>query len=337
MKNLIIAMPLLLSVASYAFCSPQKIIFDTDIGNDIDDVLALLILFHQVDEHAAKVELISINKDNPFAPVFANIVSDFYGHRDIPLAMVKTGGVAKDEGRYTGTVSRMVDENGVYKYSRRLDASSNIPDAVKTSRRILADAKDGEVVYISIGFSTNLANLLLSQPDDVSSLAGADLFAKKVKCVSVMAGDFSNDSLSHPDKAKPEYNVVNDINSFSIFLKLCRVPVVFSGLEVGKSVKFPHSEIDKMGSGNPVENAYNFYTGGKRHDRPCWDLTSVMWVFDPTIFDLSPKGIVTVDERGVTRFFKSEDGKHRYLVIGKSSHNLMRKMVEGVSKAKIPD
>ncbi len=323
------------SFALFSFAAPQKVIFDTDIGNDIDDVLALLILFHQVDKRAAEIELISINKDNPFAPVFTNIVSDFYGHRDIPIAMVKGGGATKEEGRYSGAVAKMTDENGMYKYSRRLDLSSNVPDAVKEARKVLANAKDGEIAYISVGFSTNLANLLKSQPDDISHLSGADLFAKKVKCVSIMAGNFSKESISNPAKAKPEYNVLKDIKSFSDFLKLCRVPVIFSGFEVGESIRYPHSEIDKMGSGNPVENAYNLYVRGKRHDRHCWDLTSVMWVFEPALFDLSAKGTVTVDERGVTHFSESDTGKHQYLILGKSSHNLMRKMVESVSKAKI--
>ncbi len=333
MKKLISIFTLLVA-STLLFAAPKKIIFDTDMGNDIDDALALLILFEQIDKRTADLELIAINKDNPMAAIFVNIVADHYGHENVPIAVV-TDGATKKEGSFTGAVARMLGENGMYKYPRRVDASSKMPDATKEIRKVLANAKDSEVIYISVGFSTNMARALKSKPDEISKLSGEELFAKKVKCVSIMAGKFSKATLANPEKFTPEYNAREDVKSFAEFLKLCKAPIVFSGFEVGEHIKFPHSEVDKLGGNNPVFDAYNSFTRGNRHDRPCWDLTSVMWVFNPSLFEISPKGIASVDETGRTSFKESNEGKHQYLILGKASHNLTRKLVESVLKARV--
>ena len=51
------------------------------------------------------------------------------------------------------------------------------------------------------------------------------------------------------------------------------------------------------------------------YDRPCWDLTSVLYAIEPDNgwFDLSEPGKVTVDSSGVTVFTPQHDGRFRYL------------------------
>ena len=53
------------------------------------------------------------------------------------------------------------------------------------------------------------------------------------------------------------------------------------------------------------------------HDRPTWDLTSVLAAVYPDrgYFDLSPPGGVTVEADGFTKFDPSPTGRHRYLVL----------------------
>ena len=51
----------------YQFERPVPVIFDTDVGNDIDDVLAMQMLFNY--EKAGKIDLlgITISKSNPYS------------------------------------------------------------------------------------------------------------------------------------------------------------------------------------------------------------------------------------------------------------------------------
>ena len=52
-----------------------------------------------------------------------------------------------------------------------------------------------------------------------------------------------------------------------------------------------------------------------RHDRPTWDLTSVSYVFNPSIWNVSEPVSVSIDENGRNYFSADKNGRHRYLEI----------------------
>ena len=309
---------IMLVFASFALAKPQKVIFDTDMGNDIDDALAVVMLY---DYHTSgKGELLAIlsNKDNPYSPVYLSILNEYYGV-NFPIGAIQNG-ATKFEGRFVGPVSKMTNLDGSYKFARKIDDKSNIIDAVKLARKVLAKAEDGEVVYISVGFSTNVARLLESQPDEYSSLSGRDLVAKKVKYFSVMAGQF--DVVEKSPKLVPEYNVKIDVESAKKFFENSPVPIVFSGFEIGVSLEYPQVALDKyMSPDNPVRIGYENYARAvnkmksDRHNRPTWDLTSVLYVFSPELWNLSEPVKVEVGEKGLIKFETDMASKHRYLKI----------------------
>ena len=55
-------------------------------------------------------------------------------------------------------------------------------------RRTLAAQPDRSVQYVSVGYATNLHDLLLSSGDAHSPLSGAQLVASKVEQVVIMGG-----------------------------------------------------------------------------------------------------------------------------------------------------
>ena len=179
---------LLLSFALSAQAAPPvPVIFDTDMGNDVDDALALAMLHGLESRGEIRLLAVTVTKDNPWAPRFVSAVNTFYGRPAIPIGMVKNG-VTKDDGNYT----RQAIEKGHYAYSDKT------VDAVELLEKTLAAQPDGSVVLIQVGFSTNLARLL-DRP------GGRALAQKKVRLLSLMAGDFTN--------AGPEYNVKEDVAS----------------------------------------------------------------------------------------------------------------------------
>jgi inosine-uridine nucleoside N-ribohydrolase len=64
-------------------------------------------------------------------------------------------------------------------FPNRVIKHPNLPDAVELYRQILAAQPDHSVVIVSIGFLTNISNLLRSGPDQYSSLTGVELVNQK--------------------------------------------------------------------------------------------------------------------------------------------------------------
>lgn len=292
----------------------MPLIFDTDIGNDVDDVLALGMIHSLEARGDCKLLAVTITKDNPLAASFTDAVNTFYGKGEIPIGICQSG-VTPKTGKFIGLAEKK--DNGRLRYPHDLKDVKQIPDAVAVLRQALASAKDGSVVVVQVGFSTNLANLLDSPKDDISPLSGKELVKKKVKLLSVMAGAFEK----IPRKGKlvdhREYNIVKDIPAAQKLALEWPTPVVWSGYEIGLTVAYPHESIEEdynYTKHHPLAEAYILYNPPP-HDRPTWDLTSVLYAVFPHrgYFGLSDVGTVTVKENGLTTFDTTNTGRHRYL------------------------
>jgi inosine-uridine nucleoside N-ribohydrolase len=287
----ILAAALLFPLALVA-ADPVPLIFDTDIGNDVDDALALAVIHSLESRHEAKLLAVTITKDNRYAAPYIDIVDTFYGRPDIPIGVVRNGKTPED----SNMIRVPVESN---KYPRRGAPPS---DAQEVLRKTLSAAADHSVVIAQVGFSTTLARLLATDKD---------LIARKVKLLSVMFGAFP--------AGPAEYNVKTDIPSAQ---KLCEewpTPIVFSGFEIGKALLFPATAVENGFSwvkDHPVADAYRAYMK-MPYDRPTWDLTAVLYGVHPEAgyFHLSAPGRVTVDEKGVTHFAEAANGPHRYLIL----------------------
>ena len=184
-----------------------------------------------------------------------------------------------------------------------------VEDAVELLRKTLAAEDDGEVTLLQVGFSTNLARLMESKPDRYSNLAGMELIRKKVRLLTVMAGNFA--------ESKPEYNVSTDVPSAIKVFSGWPTDIYFSGFEVGLRVLYPAASIEHdYPSGNPVAEAYRDYQK-MPYDRPSWDLTTVLYDLRPDrgFFDVSPAGDVKVSPTGSTTFQPNAQGKRYYLKV----------------------
>jgi inosine-uridine nucleoside N-ribohydrolase len=292
---------------------PLKLIFDTDIGNDVDDVLALGMIHALQSRAACDLIAVTVTKDHELAGPFADAVNTFYGRPHIPIGVVR-GGATRDEGKFLGMV-RAGNKPG---FPHVLKRSADAPDAVTLLRKVLAAQPDGSVVIVQVGFATNLARLLDSAPDAASPLTGKALAARKVKFVSAMFGAYKPDGGTNMHR---EYNVVEDLPAAKKFAAAWPTPVVFSGFEVGLAVTYPAVSIEKdfaYAKNHPLAEAYRRYSPPP-HERPCWDLTSVLYAVYPErgYFGLSAPGRVTVGNDGVTRFVPSDKGAHRFLTISR--------------------
>ena len=161
------------------------IVFDTDIGNDVDDVLALGLLHALEARGECRLLAVTITKDSPLAAPFTDAVNEFYGRGSIPIGVVR-GGVTPEAGTFLPLA--LARDGDRLRYPHDLVDAATAPEAVQLLRRTLAGRPDRSVVIVQVGFSTNLARLLDSPADDVSPLSGRDLVKAKVRLLSLMAG-----------------------------------------------------------------------------------------------------------------------------------------------------
>jgi hypothetical protein len=293
--------------------SPVRLIYDTDICGDCDDVLALGMIHALETRGACRLLAVTVSVDNDLAAEFVDSVNHFYGRPRIPIGVVGKGGV-RAESRFLSLANQR--DGDKLRYRRDLGPSGGRRPATEVLRKTLAGEPDGSVTIAQVGFSTNLARLLDSPADDISPLSGEELVRKKVKLLSLMAGAF----VPIDGNARyREYNVVQDVKSAQIVAQRWPTPMVWSGFEIGIALPYPAVSIERdygYVPHHPLAEAYILYIPPP-HPRPTWDLTSVLFAIYPDrgYFELSAPGIVTIETDGSSPFKAEATGQHRYLVL----------------------
>ena len=312
---------MLLTFSTYAV-EPVRFVFDTDLGNDVDDSMALAVAHALQNRGECEILAVTSTKDNRYVAPMIDVLNTFYGRPEIPIAVVKNG-MTKEDGNYNRQVLELKGDDGKPRYPRTLtpEDSENLPDAVPFLRKLLAGEPDGSVVLIQVGFFTNFARLLDTQADDISPLTGKELIEKKVRLLSLMAGSFNS-------SGHKEYNVVIDIPSAKKLVAEWPTEMIFSGFEIGQQIDHPGVSM-KEDYGyvkyHPLQDAYRFYRG-LDNAQPTFDLSSVLYAVRPNrgYFDLSPHGTVTVLDDGQTTFTPSKNGKHRYMIVSPAQIAMVR-------------
>ena len=237
MRIIAILASLLVGVAA---AEPVKVIFDTDMITDFDDVGALACLHALADAGECEI-LATVSCTRGNASVGAiEVINRYYGRSELPVGAPKGMGVI---GESPGS-KKKVDpsaplgkkpggDGGHYKYRKllidypgwyRYADSDDAPDANVVYRRVLAAQPDSSVVICSVGFLTNLRRLLETKPDDISDLDGKALVAKKVRKWVAMACQYPFGK---------EYNSMCDAESSRIAIENWPTPVVFTDWRYG--------------------------------------------------------------------------------------------------------
>ena len=291
--------------------TPVKVIFDTDMGNDIDDALALDMLYKYADEGRITLLRITSNKEeHPASVEYIDILNTFYGYPDIPVGRIREGANCDRENSFVAQTSRDGD------YKRTISDYDALPESAELLRRLLASQGDGEVTLIAVGFSTNLQRLMASGPDAVSSLDGMELIRRKVKHLYMMAGEFEQ-----AEGKSAEYNIRIDRNAAQELFEKWPTPVTVSPFEVGSRILYPvESILGDFGyvEKHPLAEAYKVINR-------C--LTTVQW--GPVgralrrgtrcrVFPLQRSGRIRVDDESMTWFEPDPAGRHRYLIAGEA-------------------
>ena len=124
---------------------------------------------------------------------------------------------------------------------------------------------------ISIGFLTNIADFLRSQPDNTSSLSGLDLVSSKVSELVVMGGYYPSGWEFNFGGADPD----STIYVLKHWPK--SVAITFSGGELGGDVYSGQRLQQDSPLNSPVLAAYQWYVGRCSTSRESWDPITTLY------------------------------------------------------------
>jgi len=302
------------------------LIFDTDMGNDIDDALALGVIHALESRGECRLLAVTVSKDNLLAARCCDLINTFYGRAHVPVGLVVDGKKPQDRKYLPKLV--LATDNGKPRYPHTAVTQRDVPDATSLLRRVLSTQPDRSVVLVVVGFSTNMSRLLTSEGDQYSPLDGRALVERKVKLLSMMGGRFGSD---RPD-GFTEYNIRTDLDAARQVFVGWPTPIVISGYEIGLSIRYPAESIlndFNYVAHHPLKEGYEAYKE-MPYDRPTWDLTSVLYAVRPQrgYFGLSAAGLLSVGPEGYALFRDGEGGPHQYLTVTPEQRIRVREALE---------
>lgn len=276
------------------------LIFDTDAGSDCDDMMALAYLAYAQKKLNVDIKSVTyshVSKDGPVA------IRAFF--RDLGLKVPPVGQMTHGKAFDDNYCKAIAD-----RYATEADRAP-IPNAVSVLRKALTESENA--VICAVGPLTNIGDLLLSKPDEISPLDGSALVKERCAKVVMMAGEF----VAEKGKAvKTEWNVLCDIEACRTVAELCPVPMVWLPWETGFEMKTGRPILNKYGDSNPLALAFTKYPWVDADGRHSWDPATAVYAVEGTKeFFKENVGTVTVDEMGVTSFKPDKNGQHTVLTM----------------------
>ncbi|GHV49209.1 hypothetical protein FACS1894181_07530 [Bacteroidia bacterium] len=279
--------------------TPVSVIFDTDMGPDIDDVGALTILHAMADSGEVRILATLASNQHEYSVPCIDLINTYYGRPGLPVGATLTG---PDKAAWP--VENWTETFTAH-FPHHVKATADAPDAVQVYRRILAGEPDTSVVVVTVGFLTNLSALLQSQPDQYSPLNGKQLVSRKVKHLVAMAGVFPQGSR--------EFNVLTDTVATAMVFEQWPTRIILSGSEIGGKVRTGKRLVAPESTLTPAKDAYMICMQNKE-TWASYDQTAVLVaVRGVDRYFNTVKGQVKLEANATTSWQDNPGGKHEYL------------------------
>lgn len=308
------------------------VVFDCDMGNGIDDALALALLYGFDGKNELRVVSVSVSKSNLKAAAFCEIMGRFYAGavsgafssfaRTLPVGLNDDGRMAEDTPMLTAPLARQT-EDGKPQYPHGIEKLNDTADPVALIRNALTAQHDHNAMVVLTGPATNLARVL--------DLPGArEIIASKCRFLSVMGGAYP--------QGDPEFNIKADIPAAKKLFAEWPTPIVASGFNIGEKILYPGESIDRDYAWSPAHPVVDAYKAYKKmpYDAETWDMSAVLYAARPNegYFKLSEPGTISVSDDGRTHFAASSGGKHRYLIYDPEQKERILKIYTELASAK---
>ena len=262
--------------------NPVPLIIDTDMSFDVDDVGALCLAHSLADRGEVSILATMHDAGVPSGIGAVSVLNDYYGRSDVPLGAFKGAFGRLPHNRYEWNRGPYVDRL-VANFPSTYQDSSQVPDAVRTYRRVLAAASNQSVVIAAIGFTTNLAALLESPPDEMSPATGRELLAAKVRRVVYQGGKYPHGSRSFNWDCggewyyhKPDADDGCNGTSAQVVNGLTALGVEQQFTDLGQHTFTGEPLAICAPAFSPCRDAFIAWLGGRGFGRPSWDEVAIL-------------------------------------------------------------
>jgi len=304
--------------------SQVKIIFDTDLGGDADDLGALAMLNNFVDRNECELLAVMCWSTEQYAVSAIDATNRFYKHPNIPIGTRKDA-ISRDSTCY----SKPIADKFPHKWNQE-----NAPDATVLYRQILSRNKNKSITIVAVGPLKNIENLLKSCGDSISALTGKQLIEEKVKEFVIMGGNFP--------EGRNEWNFDGNMPGVTKYvIKNITVPIVFSGFELGVFIK-TGEVFNKIDKNTPLYVGFRYfsefapwikgqYIEGQISNNSTFDQTAVLYAVRKGVglyWDTVSNGKCVPNNSGGNTWINSKKSKHSYLKL-KMDKTQIAKEIEG--------
>jgi purine nucleosidase len=257
----------------------EPVIYDTDIGTDIDDAYALVQILH-----SPELELLGVTTVAGDAVARARLAAKLLDVAGRPKIPVYAGRSSAPQDIFQtewakGFASPVLHESGGVEFMRAQ-----------------VQARPGRVTIIAVGELTNVAALLESDP----------AIARQIKAVALMGGSFRRGYASG-SKPEPEWNIRSNVAAArTVFAS--GVPIVVAPLDTTADLHLkPEMRVRLFSRGTPLTDALAALNSIWRHtnswkgvDPVFYDSFAVALVATPGLAPLTDVHVEVADD-GLTR------------------------------------
>jgi inosine-uridine nucleoside N-ribohydrolase len=273
-----LATPVSRAQSSSTNAAPEKVILDTDIGDDIDDAFAVALALR-----SPELQILGITTTFGDTETRAKLLDRFLAEVGRPEIPVAAGVTTPPKGTFT---QRRYAENNRFAKPSHPDAVAFLLDQIRRS--------PGQITLIAIGPSMNIGAAI-----DKDSAT-----FRKLKRVILMGGSikrgYGDLGFGPPTPPQPEWNILNDIPSaqklFASGVPLFVMPLDATQLKLDE-VKRAYL----FSQGTPLAEALTLlYHQWGQQTPTLFDPMTIAFLVNPALCPVQPMHI-SVDDKGFTR------------------------------------
>jgi purine nucleosidase len=262
----------------YHKAPPEKVIIDTDIGDDIDDAFAVALALR-----SPELQILGITTTFGDTETRAKLLDRFLAEAGRPEIPVAAGVPTPPKSSFT---QRRYAENNRYAKASHPDAVTFLLDQIRRS--------PGQVTLIAIGPLMNVGAAIDKDPQTF----------QKLKRVIIMGGSikrgYGDVAFGTPTPPQPEWNILNDIPSAQK-LFAAGVPLFVMPLD---STQLKLDEVKRaflFSQGTPITDALTLLYHQWGQETPTlFDPMTIAFLVTPALCPVQPMHI-RVDAQGYTR------------------------------------
>ncbi len=281
------------------YLTNQTVVLETDIGGDVDDVGALVLLLDGAKKYGYKMGGVSLNRYAPEIVKGVRALLASRGFENLPIATAVNAPASVSS--YLHAMAKHLPE----------EANLQTKSAMEFYEELFSKAEDGSVTIVSVGFLQNLDAVWRRNPA---------LFEKKVRALVIMGGSF----LYKPEYQEYNFNAEGHLSEATDFVGNFPGQVIYAGWETGAEVWTDVSPAKD--ASDPVVDAY--FAFGNRpgcfpYRRESWDPVTADFavIGEGEHYRLSPNVKVWLED-GRTCFAEDPAGKAAFVILNRSGEKV---------------